>query len=234
MADLPVSEPFADTPLFADRRVGDHAIRTAAERDLPQAAAVLAEAFSADPVMAALLPSARDRRERLSVLFEALLRSGAYRTGRVDLVADDQTGEILGVAAWEGPGAQRGALGRQVAHVGTFLRALGWRGVIRGVSIFGRFETSRPVEPHWYLAEIGVSEAARGRGVGSALLRAQLRVLDLTRQIAYLESSTPENRRLYRRAGFVELHGIDGVPGARPAAMIRHPRTVPAGATSGP
>ena len=68
-----------------------------------------------------------------------------------------------------------------------------------------------------------MSAAARGKGVGKALLSAQLDTLDTTRQVAYLESSTPDNRRLYRRLGFEELSPIAGLPGAQPVAMLRLP-----------
>ncbi|WP_344229026.1 GNAT family N-acetyltransferase [Microbacterium binotii] len=84
-------------------------------------------------------------------------------------------------------------------------------------------EQYRPKAPHWYLAEIGVSVRARGRGVGATLLSTHLRALDAMRQNAYLESSTPDNRRLYRRLGFEELTPITGLPGTQPVAMLRRP-----------
>ena len=72
-------------------------------------------------------------------------------------------------------------------------------------------------------ARIQAGEGGHRRGIGKALLAAQLDTLDTTRQTAYLESSTPDNRRLYRRFGFEELSPIDGVPGATPVAMLRLP-----------
>lgn len=190
--------------------------------ELAPASAILAEAFAQDPVMAAVVPGTRRRHERLIDLFHGLLASGPYATGTVDL-ARDADGTILGVAAWEGPHAERGALARQASELPRFARALGWLGMPRALSLLSRLARHRPRAPHWYLAEIGVSAAARGRGVGKALLSAQLDTLDATRQTAYLESSTPDNRRLYRRLGFEELSPIEGVPGARPVAMLRLP-----------
>ena len=190
--------------------------------DLAPAAAILAEAFEKDPVMASVVPGSARRRERLTDLFHALLASGPYATGTVDL-AHDADGTILGVAAWEGPHAERGSLARQVGELPRFGRALGWLGIPRALALLSRLARHRPRAPHWYLAEIGVSAAARGKGVGKALLSAQLDTLDTTRQVAYLESSTPDNRRLYRRLGFEELSPIEGVPGAQPVAMLRLP-----------
>ena len=68
-----------------------------------------------------------------------------------------------------------------------------------------------------------MSAGARGLGVGRMLLTTQLRAVDAMRQWAYLESSTPDNRRLYRRHGFEEVTLIEGLPGALPAAMLRRP-----------
>ncbi|EZP28197.1 GNAT family N-acetyltransferase [Microbacterium oleivorans] len=190
--------------------------------DLASASVILAEAFAHDPVMSAIVPGSHRRHERLTELFHGLLASGPYATGTVDL-ARDADGTLLGVAAWEGPHAERGAFGRQTGELPRFARALGWLGMPRALALLSRLARHRPRAPHWYLAEIGVSAAARGKGVGKALLAAQLDTLDTTRQTAYLESSTPDNRRLYRRFGFEELSPIDGVPGATPVAMLRLP-----------
>ncbi len=84
--------------------------------DLAPAAAILAEAFAQDPVMSAVVPGSRRRHERLTDLFHGLLASGPYPTGTVDL-ARDADGTILGVAAWEGPHAERG--GARSAGVGA-------------------------------------------------------------------------------------------------------------------
>ncbi|WP_448630548.1 GNAT family N-acetyltransferase [Cellulomonas soli] len=86
----------------------------------------------------------------------------------------------------------------------------------------------RPSTPHWYLGEIGVSRDGRGAGVGTALLASRLETIDAVAQPAYLESSTPLNRRLYERFGFRTRGLIDGIPGALPAAMWRAARTSPA------
>lgn len=204
-------------------------ITPARRGDLPAAADVLAGAFEADPVLAAVLPDSGRRRTRLAHLFHGTLASGAFATGTVDLARDDD-GSIVGVAAWEGPDARRGSLARLVREAPHFVRALGWGGLPRALALFARLEEQRPRSPHWYLAEVGVAESARGRGVGGRLLAAQLSALDTMRQSAYLESSTPVNRRLYRRLGFEELRPITGVPGAQPMGMLRPPtpRTVAA------
>ncbi|GEB46679.1 GNAT family N-acetyltransferase [Microbacterium testaceum] len=193
-------------------------ITPAREADLPAAAAVLARAFRDDPVMAAILPGSR-RLERLTTLFTAMLRGAAFETGSVDLARRADRDEILGVAAWEGPGAASLPWRR----LPEYLAALGLPGLVRAAVLSSRLARHRPRSPHWYLAQIGVSPAARGLGVGGALLRSRLDTLDVTRATAYLESSTPDNRRLYSRLGFEEIAPIRGIRGATPTAMLRPP-----------
>lgn len=193
-------------------------ITPARERDLPAAAAVLAHAFRDDPVMAAILPGGR-RLERLSTLFEAMLRGAAFETGSVDLARRADDDRILGVAAWEGPGSAS----LPWRHLPGYLSALGVMGLARAAVLSSRLARHRPRSPHWYLAQIGVSPAARGLGVGGALLRSRLETLDVTRETAYLESSTADNRRLYGRLGFEAIAPIRGIRGASPMAMLRPP-----------
>jgi ribosomal protein S18 acetylase RimI-like enzyme len=70
-------------------------------------------------------------------------------------------------------------------------------------------EKHHPREPHYYLFTIGTRRAARGLGVGSALMREVLEKCDGEQMPAYLESSNRENLTYYRRHGFEvqeELH----------------------------
>nr|WP_249404912.1 GNAT family N-acetyltransferase [Plantibacter sp. CFBP 8798] len=91
----------------------------------------------------------------------------------------------------------------------------------------------RPAEPHWYLAQIGVGDGARGAGVGGALLESRLRAIDAAGLPVYLESSNERNRALYRRSGFRSIASIMGIPGVTPAAMWREAaRSAPASTVS--
>ncbi len=49
---------------------------------------------------------------------------------------------------------------------------------------------------------LGVDPARRGGGLGSALLAAGTHRCDVERRPAYLEATSPRNRRLYERHGF--------------------------------
>ena len=191
----------------------------ASPADVPAAASTLASAFAHDTVMGTLVDG-EDRQSRLAGLFRALMRAGALRSGRIDLARRESDGLLLGAAIWQQPG-QRPSLLTQARELPGFVRALGWRGLRDAIRVHTILTRHRPTEPHWYLAQIGVSADARGAGVGSALLRSRLEKIDAEALPAYLESSNERNRALYRRHGFESIGTIAGVPNARPAAMWR-------------
>jgi ribosomal protein S18 acetylase RimI-like enzyme len=196
-------------------------IRTARAADLEGVSRVLAEAFAEDPVLAGFVPAGPRHHSRMALLFAALLRSGPLPDGTVD-VAVDARGGILGAAAWEAPGGIPAH--RTLRQAPTFLRALGIVGSLRAAVRLRTLDRARPGLPHWRLAEVGVGAAARGLGVGSALLAHGLARVDAEGSAAYLESSTTRNRELYRRNSFAELGELTGLAGSRPVAMWRAAR----------
>jgi GNAT superfamily N-acetyltransferase len=102
------------------------------------------------------------------------------------------------------PGAWRMPLGAQVLHGPSFLRVFGRRTPL-ALALITRLEGRHIREPHVYVAYVGVAPAGQGRGIGSALLRRVLDRCDADGLPAYLEASSPRNRALYERHGFVTL-----------------------------
>lgn len=196
-------------------------VRAAADHEVEAAAAVLAEAFAEDPVLAEIRPGrpGEDRTAVLGRLFSALVRSVPPHARALDVAV---TGDrVLGAAFWQAPLPHRGGLRAFVSQVPELVRVLGIAGGLRALAHLRRMERARPDAPHWYLAEIGVSAAARGQGVGGMLLEHALDRVDQRGQHAYLESSTPDNRRLYRRHGFGDGAPITGFRAAAPVSMWR-------------
>ncbi len=196
-------------------------VTQAGPADIPAVARVLASAFSEDPVMGPLI-TGRRRDSRFRALFEALLRSGARVGMHVD-TARDEHGEVVGAATWEPPGRHMTFL-QQLPELPAYLRTVGVRGFFTGVRLELALARCRPRAPHWYLAELGVCPDQRGTGVGSALLRSRLEAVDAEQSAAYLESSSPRNRSLYRRFGFTATVRIARVPHADPVGMWRPSR----------
>jgi GNAT superfamily N-acetyltransferase len=84
-------------------------------------------------------------------------------------------------------------------------------------------ERRHPRQRHYYLPYIGVRPAAQGRGLGTALLQPVLERCDRERLPAYLEASSPDNARLYRRLGFTTLETIRPLGSPPIELMIRNP-----------
>src|SRR4051794_20781683 len=94
-------------------------VRDATSVDLPQAAEVLAQAFSTDPPLAFLVPSERRRVPLLRRYFGALLPLYLPR-GVVQITEDGD-----GAAAWVAPGRWPFTTREQLPAMPTLLRVFG-------------------------------------------------------------------------------------------------------------
>lgn len=174
-------------------------IRPASTAEAGPVAELLAQAFSKDPSVEAMLGSGDHVTAQFAELLALQLRTQYLPHGVVEVAADGA--DLLGAAVWSRPDAGGSAL-TQLRLLAGSLRILGqrfptaMRVELQSVRMHPRF-------PHWYLYLLGVSPLAQGRGVGGQLL--DHRLARLGDDPAYLEASTAGSARLYRRHGFVRL-----------------------------
>lgn len=177
-------------------------------------AGVLAEAFATDPFTTGLLPGDSDgHAARLSVKFVRMIRSmlaegsDGLPCGAVDVAVDPADGSVLGVALWERPGHSDPTWRDQLSRVPTYVRTHGAKAwdALRTTAACDR---ARPSEDHWYLTELGTTPAARGRGVGSGLVKHRIAHARRQGVGVYLESSTRDNVPFYEKLGFEEVETI--------------------------
>jgi GNAT superfamily N-acetyltransferase len=171
-------------------------IRRAGPDDEMAVATTVAAAFYDDPVLVWLVPDPVRRQEVLVPMFR--LYAEAYlRLGETYLTADGN-----GTALWLPPGKQlltaeqEGAFGEAAADL------------MRGdAAKLGQLEETfaehHPSEPLWYLNFVATMPAFQDRGYGAALIRIQLERADRNGTPAYHEATTPRNRALYERLGYV-------------------------------
>lgn len=88
---------------------------------------------------------------------------------------------------------------------------------------FGRFESARPSEPHYYLSLLGTHPDHSGQGWGMGLLADNLARIDAEGATAYLESSNPANVPRYERLGFAVFDEFVVGEGIAVAQMWRQP-----------
>lgn len=162
------------------------AIRPASATDLPSLARVLAEAFSAYPWTRWSIP-VEGYDERLEEL-QLLYLGHAHEHGLVFAESG-----LRAVAAFLPPDAPQPSAALQ-ERVGE----------LHGDRLGRLFEVALPPAPEgaWTLATVGVSPLTQGRGLGSAVTRAGLELIDERPAPVALETSSEANVRLYRRLGF--------------------------------
>lgn len=198
--------------------VGDLGPARAAE-----AAAVLARAFCEDPAWTWALPDDKRRARVLPWFFRAAV---GYALRHGEVLATE--GAVTGAAIVLPPARP---LLDDLALVRAGLWQMPFRAGPRG---FARFVTqgrvlderhARDVAPrHGYVWLIGVEESQRGRGVGSAVLRAVTARRDAEGAPTYLDTTNERNLGFYRRHGFEPVHaGVFPRGGCRYWTLVRPP-----------
>lgn len=195
--------------------------------DLAVAVDTLSAAFYDDPVLSWLCPDDDRRRATLPGWFGVITRSLHHHHHRAIHLSPDGTG----AAVWVPPGVP---MVEDDEAFGAAMVAVSPLDAERFGTLIGEAEAVHPEEPHWYLFFIGVTPDRQGQGLGSALLRAVLDRCDRDGTPAYLESTRPENRRLYERHGFVRTGEIVLPGGPRPTTMWREPQPSGDGSPSPP
>lgn len=188
-------------------------IRTATWADEKKIAALMGLAFATDPAVRWLLPDPYNYLKS-NETYAGLSSGPAFDNGSAFVI-----GDICGAALWLPPGAvvdssPLAALRDRYFDPKILDDFAGW---IEKSSAF------RPLEPHWYLTLIAVDPVKCGRGYGAALMSHALKISDLDKRPAYLESTNPANLSLYKRFGFELLAEVQ--VGQSPARypMLRAP-----------
>ena len=191
-----------------------HDPRPATAGDLEGVAATLAAAFLDDPVMAWCYPQPRRRGAILPALFrrlaEAYLPHGGIQTA---------------------PGHEAAAIWIPMpaevddGSLATDLERISGEDAGRLFALLEILEAHHPGHAaHRYLMAIGTRPASQGTGIGSRMLAAVLDACDADGTPAYLEATTPRNRRLYERHGFAVTDLLTLPGGPEIACMWRPPR----------
>ncbi len=205
-------------------------VRAAAAADNDAVSAVLARAFFDDPVFTWVIPDAARRAGMLPDFF-ALFAAAYAPLGASQVIDDSDTDDsdtdgsdvTAGAALWAPPGQQ--AIGDEDAEeFAGRIEEMAGSDTARMFEVIGLLEEHHPDAACYYLNLIGVDPARRGGGLGSTLLSAALARCDREGQPAYLEATSPLNRRLYARHGFEVVKEIvlPGGPALWP--MWREPR----------
>jgi GNAT superfamily N-acetyltransferase len=170
-------------------------IRKASAGDVPRIASTLARAFFDDPVFRWAYPDEHRRRETLPSFF-ALFTESLRRHDEVYLA-----GQASGTALWAPPGAPP-TPEEEAEEFNRRLEEMSGVDAERLSAIGKLIEEHHPPGSYYFLQFMGVEPHSQGRGIGSALLAPMLERCDREGVRAYLDATSPHNKRLYERHGF--------------------------------
>lgn len=195
--------------------------------DAEAATAILAEAFHHDPVLTWLIPHEHRRKPALETFFALETRHVLQHPH--SLLAT-RRGTPRGVLLVLPPHRWKTSFLAQLRSARTFMSIFGAR-IGRANALQSRLNRLHPREPHYYIPLIGVAASAQGTGVGSLLLEQLTARADAEGLPIYLEATSPDSARLYRRHGFETKRTVIG-PGRKRSRgwppielMARMPRT---------
>ncbi|MBO0853540.1 MAG: hypothetical protein J2P18_07215 [Nocardia sp.] len=181
-------------------------VESATTADVEALAAVLAEAFTDDPVMGWLVPKASRRPAALRAFFDFQARHHALHFD-ASLLARIE-GQVVAAALVLPPGSWKTPFDQQARHGAGFTAIFRTR-LPHALRLQTEMDRRHPREPHYYLPCIGTLTAFQGLGTGGRILRRFTSRCDGEQQPAYLEATNPDNARLYRRHGFETIGFLD-------------------------
>ena len=198
-------------------------VRRAQDAENAHVAAILTDAFVDEDGLNYWLKQgpAKDRvRKRF---FDAAVRDVVHP--RRELWVAESDGQQLGAAIWLPPGAKAFDYSfiEELMLTPLLLSIAGFTGMSRAMDLGKRLSQFHPHAPHAHLSFLGVHSSAQGRGVGSAILKHTLALVDEQGLPAYLEASIPRNVALYQRHGF-EITGEFELPNLHFWCMTRPAR----------
>lgn len=189
----------------------DEPVRAPGARERRRLLEVLARAFRDNPMNVEIHgpdPAARVRANRAGL--RALVLDSEYEAvSRVILYDDAVVGGFVALPPGGAP-CSRPSLRRQLGC----LRHQGAHAMDRWGQVAADLGAYHPVEPHWYLAILGVEPELQGQRLGTRLLAELLQLAARSPAPVYLESDQPESVRFYRARGLLEraTPAVLGVP----------------------
>ena len=190
----------------------------ASPADWRQVGGIIAEAFSEDPVNLWIFGNPAP----MPTVFSALAKGVYLPRGFCQLSGD------AGATMWSHSSANRElSLVPTLALVASVIGKGSKGAVKRALGASDLMQKEHPKVPHLYLFAIGTRKAARGKGLGKALMAPVLAAADRDRLTCYLENSNPANTGFYRSHGFERMKLFEAGPGGPPLeAMWREPRSI--------
>ena len=189
--------------------MADIEARRATEDDVDQVVAIVTAAFAQDPLWSHALAVPGGGTEH-HARFWRLFVEGPLPSSWVWLANDGEAASV-----WVPPGGIEMSEAQEHEFEVLAREVLGPK-ADPCFELLESFEEAHPrKEPHYYLSLLATHPDHRGHGIGMALLRHNLELVDAEGLPAYLESTNPVNDQRYQSAGFSPV-GSFSYPGGSP------------------
>ncbi|MEZ6028456.1 MAG: GNAT family N-acetyltransferase [Hyphomonadaceae bacterium] len=192
-------------------------MRAASKTDWRKLGDIIGEAFAEDPVNLWIF----GEQAAMKPVFSTLARAIYLPRGYCQISGDE------GATMWTHSSASLDLPLLPTLELVWVLSRKGAKGAVkRALGAGAAMQREHPGEPHVYLFAIGTRKAARGKGLGKALIAPGLAAADRAGLPCYLENSNPANTGFYRHHGFERMKLFEPGPGGPPLeAMWREPRS---------
>jgi GNAT superfamily N-acetyltransferase len=202
-----------------------HVPRLATVDDVELIGRIGAAGFQGDPIMSWAIPDPDARRAKLAIMFTGLAHDMTTAAGSVVWIVDDAS-----VAMWRDPTYDHDP-SDAAEEEGEESDGDDARPPLFDEHEQARFDAMRASmrshharEPHWYLNVLSTVPERQGQGLGVAVLAPVVERCDADGVGAYLESTNPRNRTLYRRSGFADRDEMVFADSPGMLSMWRAPR----------
>lgn len=186
-------------------------IRRAGRADWRQLGEITAEAMADDPFNLWLFGSER----ALKPLFRIMARDIYLKEGFCHLAGDEAA------TMWATHDSNLNFPPLSLVQLMAAQMIHGTKGSMkRGMAAGEAMEKHHPRTPHIYLFTIGTRKAARGKGLGKALMTPVLAAADKAGLPVYLENSNPENHGFYSSFGFEKIGAFNVLDESPPMALM--------------
>ena len=177
------------------------------KKDVEKVTMALTKAFHEDPLIKVIYPNPKERKKLTPVLWRFLTKDG-ISWGEVYSPSE----KIEGAAKWLPPGKEHMGIWRTIRSGGLKMgialaqqrdeRKLSPRRIEEITNKITQIHKELMKEPHWYLANIGITPEYQGKGFGSKLIKPMLKRIEKEGYPAYLETNFEGNVGLYEHLGF--------------------------------
>ncbi len=171
------------------------------KNQLKQASCVISEAFFNDPLMLYLFPKPKERKGKLGLMMDLLIRLG-LKFGTVNATSS----KLEGIAVWFPSNKAKitPMMGLLSGGFSYFFK-LGKNAVKKQNRIYNYIYSKRKKllpSKHWYLSIIGIRPKFQRKGLSSVLFSSMFNQLDNQNLPYFLDTNNEKNLPIYKRFGF--------------------------------